>query len=387
MSGCTLTPHTSPPLLLPSATTIATTVATPVLVSATALSNYSSSSSSSSTSSHVRRRRSKEISFPRNGQITQQDGPWYCICGTVCATSSTFFMHSRDCSLRKGTASLEKNTSEEEEPPTVREEMFLSLQEALASDKLVGDSLAAAVQAIQSTREEEKEETHTGGSWRLMKTFLPVSGSALIAAASGLACTDSGNNNEDGKVRTNSEVNRKVASYEKEGTTDGNESKTCSSPYYTVLPEGLPVSNRIKITRTYRNRAAFVVLDEKVNPVPQSREYVEDNTLPQQHSSSRSSSIPVPRDFPALQFNMTHSDMSFYVYKRFLPRDDSRWEQNDDAKDIDDSNNSNNSNNGDDESRAKKCKMELPCMDTVLRQERRRIARVPMPVIEWNYPK
>ncbi|ORC91390.1 uncharacterized protein TM35_000063950 [Trypanosoma theileri] len=418
MSGYTVTPHSSPPLLLPSTTAIATTTtittittitsaATPPLLgSATAVSTLSSSSSSSTSSSlRVGSQRSKEIVSPQSIQITQ-DGSWHCICGTISTTSSSFFKHSRNCSVRKGISSslsLEKKKTVED-PPTVREQMFFSLQEAVASGKLLGDSLAAAVNAIQSATEEKKEDTHIRGSWRLTKTFLPVSGSALISAATRIAYTTPSSNsnntivdsNDVGKMQNNVEMNS-VSVNEKEGTTDDNDDRSCSSPYYTVLPQGLPVSKRIQITRTYRHRAAFVVSEKNMNSSPpQSKEHVEENnnnnidnnTLlssspPQQQDASSfpsvsSSPLSVPQEFPVLQFNTTHSDMSYYVYKRFLSRDDLKLESNEDD---------NSNNNDDDESRAKKSKMDFPCMDKVLRQERRRIARVPMPVIEWNYPK
>ncbi|KEG11156.1 hypothetical protein DQ04_02921030 [Trypanosoma grayi] len=313
----------------------------------------------------TRGRRSKETSAVRTSP-TPAEGPWRCMCGDLCETSTAFFIHSRCCfSTKEASPSTGRvaDTAVDDATassavaaapivPTVREQMLSSLRAAVRSDTLLGDSLSAAVHAIQQTAD---EGTLSGKTGRLLPVFLPISGAVLAAAA----------------------ARRQQIYHTSDATEDTNDAHSVSSPCYTVVPQGLPYAPRIAIANTYRSRAAFGVLDDDKDSQLSNRSLPSSIDASSMHETSASpcdDSVPLPR-LPKLRYNPAHGDMSLYVYKRFLPREEYSCENDNDSRYT-----------NADTCKRKQLRIDPPCMDRILRQEKRRIARVPMPVVEWYYP-
>ncbi|ESL05134.1 hypothetical protein TRSC58_07244 [Trypanosoma rangeli SC58] len=332
--------------------------------------------------------RSKEKAAARNETVVQE-GPWRCICGALCPTSAVFFLHSRRCLARldgvpdnipgSGRNGGPIGMDDAPRAPTVRGLMLSSLRAAVRSGELYGDCLSAAAGAIQlslakSASRQEPEGVGRGGVkgmslgtfWELQPVFLPVSGTALLAAA----CR------RVGKAKG---VNDATEAWDND-SCNKEEAVASPPPYYTVLPHGLQYAEKLTITGTYRFRAAFAETSEDVGAKLTSGSYavLTGASRPQDDATDdHVKGRAPPLWFSKLRFNANHNEMSSYVYKRFLPRDDAQYERETDAKTVE----------TDDTSARKKARMDSICLDTVLRREGRRIAHVPMPLREWHYPR
>ncbi|RNF09517.1 hypothetical protein TraAM80_02126 [Trypanosoma rangeli] len=332
--------------------------------------------------------RSKEKTAARIETVVQE-GPWRCICGALCPTSAIFFLHSRRCLARldgvpekppgSGSNGGPIGMDDASRVPTVRGLMLSSLRAAVRSGELYGDCLSAAADAIQISlaKSESRQEPEgvrrrgvkgmsLGTFWELPPVFLPVSGTALLAAA----------------YRRVGKAKRVNDATEARDNDSCNKEDTFASPhpYYTVLPHGLQYAEKLTITGTYRFRAAFAETSEDVDARLTSGSYavVTGASRPQNDATDdHVKGLAPPSWFPKLRFNANHNEMSSYVYKRFLPRDDTQCERETDAKTLE----------TDDTSARKKARMDSVCLDTVLRREGRRIAHVPMPLREWHYPR